>query len=191
MPAAAALLYAGIQLDGGLLVAALRDTSPVPDDRLNFPLSGNVATTAEAVWCASQLAFLVTLVAFRRRSVLRSSRSGRVGGLLAVLGGVLFTAGHVACLAFPDTLVSDAAGVTAVSLFGAGSVLSAAGFVTAGVAVLRSGAWTGWRRLTPLAVGGWMVVMIPLQFTGLLQVAVGVSAATVACLAVALLQEDR
>jgi hypothetical protein len=189
LPGAAALLYAGIQLDGGVVVAALRSTSTVPDNRLNFPLSGSTATTAEIVWAFSQVAFLVAAVGFRRRPAVARSRTGRVGGLLALLGGMLFLAGHWVCLTFPDALVSDAAGVTAVSLFAIGSVLIALGFLVAGTAVLRGGVWSGWRRLTPLAVGGWMAVMIPLQFTGLLQAVVAVHALTVGALALAMLAE--
>ncbi len=45
LPGAAGLLYAGIQLDGGIIAAAYRGTSTVPDDRLNFPFSGSLATS--------------------------------------------------------------------------------------------------------------------------------------------------
>lgn len=189
LPAAAALLYAGIQLDGGVVVAALRTTSTVPDNRLNFPLSGSTATTAEIVWGFSQLAFLVALVGFRRRPAVSRSRTGRMGATAALLGGLLFLGGHAVCLTFPDALISDAAGVTAASLFAAGSVLIALGFLVAGAAVLRGGGWSGWRRLTPLAVGAWMAVLIPLQFTSLLQAAVAVHALTVGALALAMLAE--
>jgi hypothetical protein len=80
--------------------------------------------------------------------------------------------------------------VTASSLFGIGSVLMAAGFITAGTVVLRGGRWSSWRRVTPLAVGAWMLVMIPLQFTALLQAAVAVHAVTVGAFAVAMLLES-
>jgi hypothetical protein len=191
LPGAAAVLYAGIQLDGGVVVAALRSTSTVPDNRLNFPLSGSTATTAEIVWGFSQIAFLVALAGFRRRPTLASSRTGRVGAMLALLGGLLFLGGHAVCLTFPDALVSDAAGVTAASLFAVGSVLIALGFLVAGTAVLRGGMWSGWRRLTPLAVGAWMAVMIPLQFTGMLQAAVALHALTVGALGLAMLAESE
>lgn len=190
LPGAAALLYAGVQLDAGVVVASLRSTSTVPDNRLNFPLSGNPATTAEIVWGLSQIAFLIALAAFRRIPALAASRSGRIGATLAFVGGWLFLGGHLVCLIFRDALTSDAAGMTASSLFGIGSALIAAGFITAGVALLRGGQWTSWRRLTPLAVGLWMLVMIPLQFTTLLQVAVAIHAATVGAFAVAMLQES-
>lgn len=191
LPSAAALLYAGIQIDAGVVVAALRSTSTVPDDRLNFPLSGNLATTAEIVWGVSQLAFLVALVAFGRRTAVASSRPGRVGARVAIVGGVLFLGGHVVCLLFRDARLADPAGVLAASLFFLGSVFIAFGFLAAGVAVLRSGLWSSWRRYTPVAVGAWMVVMIPLQFTGLLQVAVAVHALTVGALALAMLVESE
>lgn len=190
LPGAAALLYAGIQLDGGVVVAALRSTSTVPDNHLNFPLSGTTATTAEIVWGFSQVAFLVAIVGFRRRPAVTSSRTARIGATLALLGGLLFLGGHAVCLSFPDALNSDAAGVTAASLFAIGSVLIATGFLVAGIAVLRGGAWSGWRRFTPLAVGCWMVAMIPLQFTGLLQAAVAVHALTVGAFALAMLAES-
>ena len=190
LPSAAALLYAGIQIDAGVVVASLRSIALVPHDRLNFPLSGTQASTAEAVWGISQLAFLVALVAFRRRTAVASSRPGRFGSRLAVAGGVLFLGGHVVCLFFRDVLVSDPAGVVAVSLFAVGSVFIAIGFLAAGVAVLRGGLWSGWRRYTPMAVGAWMAVMIPLQFTSLLQVAVAVHALTVGALALAMLVES-
>jgi hypothetical protein len=190
LPGVAALLYAGVQLDAGVVVASLRSTSTVPDDRLNFPLSGNLATTAEIVWGLSQLAFLVALAAFRRTPALAASRSGRIGATLAFVGGWLFLGGHLVCLIFRDALTSDAPGLTAASLFGIGSVLIAAGLIAAGTVVLRGGQWLSWRRVTPLAVGGWMLVMIPLQFTGLLQAAVAVHAITVGAFAVAMLLES-
>jgi hypothetical protein len=40
-------------------------------------------------------------------------------------------------------------------------------------------------------VGGWMVVMIPLQFTGLLQAAVAVHALTVGAFALAMLSAEE
>ncbi|HET7901699.1 MAG TPA: hypothetical protein VFL59_10970 [Candidatus Nanopelagicales bacterium] len=190
LPGAAALVYAGVQLDAGVVVASLRASSTVPEDRLNFPLSGNVATTAEIVWAMSQVFLLITLAAFRRSPAVAASRAGRVGATIALVGGWLFLGGHLVCLTFRDALLSDPAGVVASTLFGIGSVLMAAGFIAAGTVVLRGVRWSGWRRVTPLAVGAWMLVMIPLQFTGLLQAAVAVHAITVGAFGVALLQQS-
>lgn len=76
---------------------------------------------------------------------------GRTGLGAAVLGQVVLV---VAELVYPgDPDLGD-------QLFGVGPVLSALGMVAAGVAVLRAGTWTGWRRFTPLAVGLWSIVVL-------------------------------
>jgi hypothetical protein len=43
LPGAAGLLYAGVQLEGGITAAVYRGISTVPDDRLSFPFSGSPA----------------------------------------------------------------------------------------------------------------------------------------------------
>jgi len=62
---------------------------------------------------------------------------------------------------------------------------------SAGVAVARAGCWTAWRRYPALAVGVWVLAMLPLQFTSLLPLSVAVYAATIAAFAVALLDEPE
>jgi hypothetical protein len=68
-------------------------------------------------------------------------------------------------------------------------VLTAIGFILAGVAVARAGRWTGWRRYTVVAVGVWMLCMVPMQFTPLLPLSVVIYAATIAAFSIALLAE--
>ena len=193
LPGAAGLLYAGVQLDGGITAAAYRGISTVPDDRLNFPFSGSLATATSLMWGLSQALFVLTLLAFARSAAVGANRAGRLGSRLALLGGVVFVAAHAVSVIFRDALLDDPAGVAAITLFSIGALLSAVGFVMAGVAVLRAGRWTSWRRYSVLAVGIWMVCMLPLQFTSLLPLSVAVYAATIAALAVALLAqpEDR
>ena len=60
-----------------------------------------------------------------------------------------------------------------------------------GVAVVRAGRWTSWRRYSVLPVGIWMLCIVPLQFTPLLPLTVAVYAATVSAFAVALLAEPE
>jgi len=55
----------------------------------------------------------------------------------------------------------DSAGATVtVAVFGLGTVLSAAGFVTLGVTTLRAGRWAGWRRRIPLVLGVWTTLLL-------------------------------
>jgi hypothetical protein len=189
LPGAAGLLYAGVQLDGGVMAAAYGHISTVPDDRLNSPFSGSLATATSLTWGLAQAIFVVTLVAFARSGAVGASRAGRIGAQLAVAGGVAVVCAHVVSVVFRDALVDDPAGITAISLFATASLLTAGGFIAAGVAAVRAGRWTSWRRYSVLAVGIWMLCMLPLQFTPLLPFSVSVYAATVAAFAVALLTE--
>lgn len=191
LPGAAGLMYAGIQIAGGILAAAYRGTSPVPDDRLNFPFSGSLATVTSLTWGLSQVLFVVTLLAFARSGAVGTSRPGRIGAWLALVGGVVFVAAHAVSVIFRNARVDDPAGVGAVTLFAIATVLTAVGFIVAGVAVVRAGRWTSWRRCTVLAIGIWMLCMLPLQFTSLLPLSVAVYAATVAAFAIALLAEPE
>lgn len=190
MPGAAGLLYAGVQLDGGITAAAYRGISTVPEDRLNFPFAGSLATATSLTWGLTQALFVLTLLAFARSRGVAASRAGRVGARLALVGGMVFVAAHAVSVIFRDARLDDAAGLAAITLFSIATLLTAAGFVIAGVAVARAGRWTSWRRHSVLAVGIWMLCMVPLQFTPLLPLAVAVYAATIAAFAVALLAES-
>jgi hypothetical protein len=191
LPGAAGLLYAGVQLDGGITAAVYRSISTVPDDRLNFPFSGSLATATSLTWGLSQALFVVTLVGFARSGAVGASRPGRIGAWLAVVGGIVFVAAHAVSVIFRDARLDDPAGAGAVTLFAIATVLTALGFITAGVAVTRAGQWTGWRRYPALAVGVWLLCLIPLQFTPLLPLSVVVYAVTIAAFATALLAEPE
>ena len=191
LPGAAGLLYAGIQLDGGIIAAAYRGTSTVPDDRLSFPFSGSLATTTSLTWGLAQALFILTLLAFVRSGAVGTSRAGRIGAMVALVGGILFVGAHALSLIFRDAGVGDPAGLAVIALFGVGTLLSAGGFIVAGLAVVRAGHWTSWRRYSVLTVGIWMLCMLPLQFTPLLPLTVAIYAATVAAFAVALLAEPE
>src|SRR6201999_2696107 len=79
---------------------------------------------------------------------------GRIGFGVAALGQVLLV---VAELVFPFN------GPVGDQIFTFAPLLSGLGMVLAGVAVLRSGVWRGWQRVTPLLVGaGMLLVVIPL-----------------------------
>ena len=74
LPGAAGLVYAGIQLDGGIIAAAYRGTTTVPDDRLNFPFSGSLATATSLTGGLTQALFVVTLLGFARSGAVGASR---------------------------------------------------------------------------------------------------------------------
>ena len=96
---------------------------------------------------------------------------------------------HGLSLAGYDSALDDPIAAAVMSCFAVGTLLTAIGLIMAGTATLRSGGWSSWRRLTPLALGAWMVAMMPLQFTAALPVAVGVYAVATMAFGPALLVE--
>lgn len=75
---------------------------------------------------------------------------GRAGLGVAVLGLVVLIAGE---------LVDPFDAATAELLFGIAPLLTGPGLVLAGIAVLRAGRWSGWRRIVPLVAGAYLLVV--------------------------------
>lgn len=186
---AATLLCGGIALDGGILTQAYRGASPVADDRLTFPWDGTTAIATSLTWGVSQLLFVAALIVFAKSDAVGTGRSGRVGAWLTVAGGVLIAAGHALTLVFLDARVDDPGGVAVIAAFGVGSLVTLVGFVMAGVATLRAGRWTSWRRHAPLALAVALLAVVPLQFTPLLPLSVVLYAVATVWFGAALLAE--
>ena len=189
LPGVAAVLFAGVQLQAGVVTVAYRQITPVPADRLNFPYEGSMSVAMSLAWGLAQAGFLLSLIAFARWGASGRGRLGRLGSGALIMGGVVFVAAQVASAFLPDARSAEPSAGVVVMLFAVGSLLTALGFVVAGVAVLRARVWSSWRRFTPLAVGGAMVCLVPLQFTTLLALAVTLYAATILGFGAALLAE--
>jgi hypothetical protein len=162
----------GIFLDGAILTGAYRGSSPVSEDAFAFPWEGATAVATSLSWGLAQALMVVGLVAFARSDA-PSGRSGKAGAWLAVAGGVACTIAHGVSVAAYDASTDEAGAIVAMSLFGAGTVALAIGLLLAGRASLRTRRTPSWVRWAPLALGIWMVLMIPLQFTSALAVAIG------------------
>jgi hypothetical protein len=185
-PAILTVVAGGIFLDGAVLTAAYRGSSTVPDDQLSFPWHGSTAIATSLTWGLAQALMVVGLVAFAR-SLAPAGRRARAGAHLAVGGGVAYVAAHVVSALVHDASTDDAGAIVAMSLFGIGTVALAAGLLLAGVATLRTPSRSPWSRRAPLALGIWMVLMIPLQLTPALAVAISVYAVLVIAFGAALL----
>ncbi|HSK59359.1 MAG TPA: hypothetical protein VK935_09930 [Actinomycetospora sp.] len=75
--------------------------------------------------------------------------TGRAGVVLAAVGLVGFITAEI--------LAPAPAGE---ALYSVVPLVTALGMVVAGIAVLRAGRWSGWRRYVPLLVGLWIVVVV-------------------------------
>lgn len=171
-PAVLTVAAGGVFLDGAVLTSAYRGSSPAPEDAFAFPWQGSTAVATSLIWGVAQAFMLVGLVAFAR-SLATASRSGRTGAWVAVAGGGLFTLAHLVSAVSYDATTNDTGAIVAMSLFGIGTIALATGLLLAGRWSLRNPTGRIWAPRAPLALGIWMVLMIPLQFTAALPVAVG------------------
>jgi hypothetical protein len=185
-PAILTVAAGAIFLDGAVLTAAYRTSSPVSEDAFAFPWQGSTAVATSLLWGLAQALMVVGLVAFARSNA-PAGRSGQIGARLAIGGGVSFTLAHLGSALAYDASTDDASAIVAMSLFGVGTVALAVGLLLAGTAWLRNPNRSTWARRAPLALGMWMVLMIPLQFTSALAVAVGGYAVLVIAFGAALL----
>jgi hypothetical protein len=189
VPGVAAVLFAGVQLQAGVVTVAFRQISAVPADRLNFPYEGSMSVAMSLAWALAQAGFVLSLIAFARCGATGRSRMGRLGSGVLIVGGAVFVAAQAASAFMPDARSDEPAAGVVVMLFAVGSLLTAFGFAVAGVAVLRARVWSSWRRFTPVSVGAAMLCLVPLQFTSLLAVGVTLYAATILGFGAALLAE--
>ena len=187
-PGLLTIIAAAVQGDGAIITAAYRSASPISEEQLSFPWDGATAITTSLIWAASQVLIVVGLVAFARSGAAPTT-AGRVGGRLAVAGALLYVVAHGLSLVAFDAALDDPISVAVLSCFGVGTMLTAVGLIMAGAAALRAGVWSRWRRYTPLVLGVWMVVMMPLQFTPALPLAVGLYALAFLALGLALIVE--
>lgn len=181
------VMSGAIFADGAFLTAAYRGSSPVSDERLSYPWDGATAVTTSVVWGAAQVMLVLGLIAFARSDAI-VGRAGRAGAWVAVAGASLYVVAHAVSVVFHDADMSDAGAMVALTCFGLGTLLTAIGMIVAGRDVLRAGAWHGWRRFTPIVFGGWMLAMMPLQFTAALVVAVGIYALVTIAFGVAMIE---
>lgn len=188
LPGLLIVIAGAVQGDGALITAAYRSASPVSDEQLSFPWDGATAVTTSLIWGVTQVMLVVGLVAFTQSGA-APGRAGQVGARLAVAGASLYVVAHALSLAGYDAAIDDPIAIAVLSCFGVGTLLTATGLIMAGTATLRSGVWSNWRRYTPLALGAWMVAMMPLQFTAALPVAVAIYAVAAMAFGLAMIIE--
>ena len=100
---------------------------------------------------------LATLVAVGFSGAAGTGPLGRLGVGLGVLGALVLAVAEVLTLSAP---------VTSETLFAIAPNLVGLGLILAGIAVVRNGLWTGWRRWVTLALGVYVFgVMTPLIIT--------------------------
>jgi hypothetical protein len=117
---------------------------------------------AQIVFMSNHVLLLVGILGLARSGVAGTELLGRVGLWISVVGMAALTLCEVGAMTLatssypsPGTDFMDMA-------YGVASILIGVGLTLAGLAVVRAGEWTGWRRFVPLICGvAVFVIVIP------------------------------
>ena len=131
----------------------------VAKEMLSHPYSPRVFIFTTSLWTVAHVLVLVGVIGLARSSLLGSTRLARVGIWMALAGLVLQIPAELSQVFFAESKIDDTGPVVITGVFGISVVLTAIGFVLAGVSALRTRRWTGWGRWTPLLCGVASVVL--------------------------------
>ena len=160
---------------GGMVVQAIvQPATNISHDRWSYPWSSAALIPISVLWASLHVFVFYGLLGFARSGLAGTGRSARLGTTLALAGTALLFVGELASIPIRDQR-SDDTGVTIVgALFAIAILLTAAGFLLAGISTLRARLWRGWRRLTPLSVGIAASLLLGLNSTHALAAGVAV-----------------
>ncbi|NYJ33470.1 hypothetical protein [Nocardiopsis aegyptia] len=154
------LVGAAVGVAGGLVTAFL--PSSVPPEAYAYPYTPAGFVAAQLSFALNHVLLLVGIAGVAWSGAVGTHRYGRAGLWVAGAGMALLTVCElVGIAAVGEPLVSPLTGLLGAG-YGFASVLIGAGLVAAGVAVLRTGRWSGWARPTVLVCGlAVFVIVLP------------------------------
>ncbi|MGW6276844.1 hypothetical protein [Kribbella sp. NPDC055071] len=166
-------------VSGVLVEAVVKPRSDVSEDLWSYPWSSDAIVGVSILYAALHILVFIGVL-----GVVRSltTRAGRGGAMTAAVGTLVLFGAELASIPIADQRLDQTAPKIVGGVFGLGVALTAVGLLIAGVVVLRSHEWAGWRRYTPLGAGLWSVAMIGLSATSALPVGVAIYGATLTIL---------
>jgi hypothetical protein len=160
---------------GGLLVqVVVQPATAVSDERWSYPWSSSALVPISILWASLHVLVFIGVLGFARSRLAGASRGAHIGLVLALAGTALLFVGELASIAVRNQRVDDTGAQIVGAMFGAAILLTAAGFLAAGIATLRARLWRGWRLYTPLSLGIWTTALLGLNMTKALPTAVAV-----------------
>jgi len=187
--AAAAVLAVGAAATaiGGIAVQAIVEPgTTVPDDRWSYPWSSSALVPISILWASLHVLVFYGLLGFARSGIAGTSRSARLGAAGALGGTAMLFVGEVLSIPIRSQFTNDTGATIVGALFGVGVLAMAVGFLALGIATIRSGNWSGWRRLTPLSAGIVSCALLGVNSTKALPTGVAIYGLCVLALGVAL-----
>jgi hypothetical protein len=173
-------------LSGAAVATYVVPVTDVPDTMWSYPWSSGALVPVSVAYAVLHGLVLVGLLGFGRSGVAGDGRAARLGVMAAVVGTAVLFVAELLSIPVASQRVDDTGAGLVAACFGVGTIVSAVGFVVAGVATLRARRWDGWRRFTPLATGIWLAAMMALVMTPALAVAVMLYGLLLTALGVAL-----
>jgi hypothetical protein len=172
---------------GGLVVqTVVQPTTSVSDEMWSYPFSSSALVPMSILGAFLHVLVFIAVLGFARSGPAGPSRSAHVGLFLALAGTALLFVGELASIPVRDQRVDDTAAAIVGAIFGIGGLLSAVGFIAAGLATARARLWLSWRRFTPLATGISTGAVLGLQLVDALDAGIAVYGLCLLALAAAL-----
>jgi len=142
----------------------------VDKNQWSYPQSVGEFTVTQIWFAVQHIGLVAGLLALWWSGAVGPSRLGRFGHYAAVACMIGFAVTELAAIpAATDSMDTSRVGVLE-AMYGIFSMLLGAALIAEGIAVARAGAWRGWRRWVPLALGVWvfmpMTPALALSFTG-------------------------
>ena len=139
---------------GGIVVqGVVQPGTAVSDHRWSYPWSSGALVPISILWASLHVLVFVGVLGFARSRVAGGSRSARIGTALALVGTALLFVGEIASILIRDQRTDDTGAVIVGGIFALAVLLTAAGFLAAGIATVQARLWQGWCRFTPLTAG--------------------------------------
>ena len=174
-------------LVGGLTVQAVAvPRTSVAAELWTYPWDGGAFVVVTILYTVFHAMVFAGLWGFRLSGLAGTGRGARTGHALALTGTALLAVAEVLSLFWVGQRTDAAGPGMTAAVFGLGTVLSAAGFVTLGVATLRAEQWAGWRRRVPLVLGIWTTLLLLAVATPVGATGIGIYGGLLALLFVAL-----
>jgi len=175
-PAAmAGIVGAALTAASGAIVQLLVQPSTTVSDKMwSYPWSSTAIVPVSILWASFHVLVAIGILGLRASGTTGSSRAGRRGISLALIGTALLFVGELASIPVRHARISDTSASLVGLIFFLAIVLSAVGFLIAGRSTLRARRWDGWRRYPPLAMGIWTTALLVVSATKALPAGVAV-----------------
>ena len=181
------IVGAGATVLGGIVVQGIvQPATDVSDKQWSYPWSSGALVPVSLLWASLHVLVFLGLLGFARSGLAGTSRGARLGLLLALVGTALLFVGELASITIRNQRTDQTGAAIVGAIFGLAILLTAVGFLAAGVATLRVRLWRGWRRFTPLSAGIVACVLLGLNSTKALPTGVALYGLCLLALGIAL-----